>query len=898
MKNFAENSDIESRSQRQRQNGKVTEVLSLVRFVYKLYCGIRSTVSALFFRFHRSTFRGQVKGGKHFETSQEIKHPYFNERKAQNVDKATNLYHPRQAHLGTVPSSPAFSVGSDQGHDLFKCSGALRKAWNYPVNFRVPPNTSPKLWSSSLHSEAGRKQWNTSPAVVKRTEKQFKLFSEGKANRDLKQPSTLRAKADSAGSASVERETPFLFSVANVDTPAPTLPGREKGKGKVMPSLMLTSRVPVLPRVKPSDEEKVTSVVRSDQAGSANVCADSEPVPTQNHGTSSVEEPRVKQAENKECTKGKPRKNPLSEDAPLPQAKTVRFCTDSKAVANHNNVTSSRDEQANREPKVSRVKRQKMAHGCLKDKSKNNSSLGDLNSSHFSSADVSTDSHDISSHSHVTSSAEERIDVKPEGSRVKRTMNRKESANVCGDSQVSELERIVEEPLVARIKRTRNEEHCKQPGFWDAQTCINSTEDPSNMTLERSARHVKRKAESGSDAISMSQQTEFVSRQIHCADAQKTAEQPEVMKVVDSPPERAITGPPEPMETGAEENAKILLFGEQREAKKPFTSSFMEELESMETDQQESEIFFGEAETEEMETNQASVFDEFSFAWANVMQLLLAQPAEEMMAETDEETVAASTCVGQLEEIMEEMQEPFQMLIPFGLVGDSNLPVAADMIPVQEETMETQKLGDEFKPMETKLAELVDVKRPLASTVGMPKEETMSTNTPATEEPVVQPLKVPVVQTVTEPVMQTVKEPVMQTVKEPVVQTVTEPVMQTVKEPAMPSLKERTIPPPLVKTESLQSTKPSALIYSEHLQRMEEKLNEPGFLTIEQQQLVAVETEETKSMRQLTMEQLQLVPEDPYFPDGLDSDSDSDDSSDDEYELDLARISQFSELHT
>ena len=174
-----------------------------------------------------------------------------------------------------------------------------------------------------------------------------------------------------------------------------------------MPSLILTSRVPVLPRVKPPDEEKVTSVVRSDQAGSANVCADSEPVPTQNHGTSSVEEPRVKQAENKESSKGKPRKSPLSEDTPLPQAKTVRFCTDSKDVANHNNVTSSRDEQANREPKVSRVKRQKIAHGCLKDKSKNNSSLGDLNSSHFSPADVSTDSRDISSHSHVTSSAEE-----------------------------------------------------------------------------------------------------------------------------------------------------------------------------------------------------------------------------------------------------------------------------------------------------------------------------------------------------------------------------------------------------------------------------------------------------------------------------------------------------------
>ena len=167
------------------------------------------------------------------------------------------------------------------------------------------------------------------------------------------------------------------------------------------------------------------------------------------------------------------------------------------------------------------------------------------------------------------------------------------------------------------------------------------------------------------------------------------------------------------------------------------------------------------------------------------------------------------------------------------------------------------------------------------------------------KEPVVQSVKEPVMQSVKDPVVQSVKEPVVQSVKEPVVQAVQEPVVQTVKEPAIAPLKERSMPPPLAKTELLQSTKPSALMYSEHLQRMEEKLNnEPGFVTIEQRQLVAVETDETKSMSQLTMEQLQAVPEHPYFPDGLDSDSDSDDSSDDEYELDLATISEFSELHT
>ena len=67
VKNFPTNSDIDSRSQRQGRNGKATEGFSLVRLVYKLYCGIRSAVSALYFRCHCLRFRVQVNGEKHFE---------------------------------------------------------------------------------------------------------------------------------------------------------------------------------------------------------------------------------------------------------------------------------------------------------------------------------------------------------------------------------------------------------------------------------------------------------------------------------------------------------------------------------------------------------------------------------------------------------------------------------------------------------------------------------------------------------------------------------------------------------------------------------------------------------------------------------------------------------------
>ena len=869
LKNFAANSDIEGRNQRQGQNGNVTEGLSLVPLVYKLFCRIiRSAVSASYFRCCCLTFCRQVNEEKLVQKSQETKHPFFNERKAQNVNKAANVYHSRQAVKlqeivaalpGTLPSSLSFAVGSDQRH-LFKCSGALRTVWNDTVNsIRVPPNTGPKLRSSSLYSGAGNKKWNAPPAVAKRTQTQVK----GKANGEVMQPSTFH----STGSASVcksktekkvkERETPFLFSVANADTPAPTLPVKEKEKGKIMPDLILTNHVPVLPRVTPQDQEKATGVVRSNQVKSANVCVDSQAVATHCHDTCSVEQPtEVKRAVSKEmlannkegCTKAKFRKTSLSADANLRPLRKVRFCIDSEAIATHNHGqdASSVEEQTNMEPKVS-VKRAKNKDGCLKD-----TSIRDMYSSQSTcSSNVSAES---KTHGHVTSAAEERIEMNLKVSRVKRTKNEEvcgknfrvnassldtrschfRSPNVCADSQVSESQtsgklsvekRIVEESVVARTKRTRNEEEFKQPTPWDARTYVTG----------RSASNVKRKAESILDAVLISKQTEFVSRQMHRVDEQKQAEQRESMEVADSPPERTLMLP-EPMETGGEENAKIFLFGETSEAKAPFSANIMEEFESM--DQEESGISFEKVEMEEMETNQASVCDEFSFARANVMQSFLVQPAEETK-ETNQESEAAQ-------------------------IEDSNLPVTVGMgtseasfrIPVEEDTMESQELGDVYKPVDTKVGYLVDAKRPLTSTVGMSKEDILLTNTPDTEE-------------------------------EPVVQTVKEPVVQTVKEPAMPPLKERTIPPPLVKTELLQSTQPSALIYSEHLQKMEKKLNEPGFVTIEQQELVAVETQETKSASQLTMEQLQLVPEDPYFHDGLDSDSDSGDSSDDEYELDL-----------
>ena len=102
----------------------------------------------------------------------------------------------------------------------------------------------------------------------------------------------------------------------------------------------------------------------------------------------------------------------------------VRFCVDSEDVATHNHDTLSAEEQIDVEPKVSGVKRAKNKDGCLNDTSKKNPSLDlHLGQSTYSSK-VSSESEVISTHSHVTSSAEERIEMEPKISRLKRTKNK------------------------------------------------------------------------------------------------------------------------------------------------------------------------------------------------------------------------------------------------------------------------------------------------------------------------------------------------------------------------------------------------------------------------------------------------------------------------------------------
>ena len=193
------------------------------------------------------------------------------------------------------------------------------------------------------------------------------------------------------------------------------------------------------------------------------------------------------------------------------------------------------------------------------------------------------------------------------------------------------------------------------------------------MTLGRNTRHVKGKAESVSDAVSSSKQTEFVSGQMHRVDVQKTAEQQELMKVVDSPPEKSLHHIAWADGDRRRRKCKDNFFWRARRVKLRHHSvqASWKSQSRWKPTKRKVEIYLEKPETEEMETNQASVCDAFSFAWPNVMEPFLVQtvqPAEELMG-TDQEAVTASPCVAQLEEITETMQEQFQTSMPFRQVG-------------------------------------------------------------------------------------------------------------------------------------------------------------------------------------------------------------------------------------
>ena len=778
LKNVSEHSEIvENRNQSQGQNRKVQEGTSLMRLAKGLYCRIKNVIFALNFQSFHLTFRPRVSAEKQVKTSEDIRHSFCNDSNEQNEDKASGFDCSHQAkklhetlatHSRSVQTSPARAVTSEQGRS-FKCFNVLPTAWNS----HAPPNnrmdTGPKLFSSPQQSGVGNEQWNASPTVGKPAETQTKLPTKDKAHREVMPLSSLASKADSAA----------------------TTPAEEKPKGKKMPQRTISSaRVDVSAPTQSSTGmdtgPKLFSCLQHSEVGKKQWNAS----PTVRKRAETEVELHTKGKAHGKVRPPSPSASKVGSAARAPLLK--------RTISTSNvNVTAPTP------PAEGKEKRKAMP--CS-----------------IQPADEHVPAH---------VKAEEQEEKPP----ILAHSNRVWSANVCSDSGVLEsqtirklpLKKLIDvEPTVSRAKRAMSEEESEEDS-WDVQGTIGRKENPPS---ER--RNTKRKVSRNTCTGSKSSPT----RQRHRVHVQKpekvTAAEPELMEVVESPPETPFIGPPDPMELGGEQHEVVFPFGEPS-----VSGGLVEEIEPMEIDQEP-------CESEPMETNQVSFLDELSFAWENIMESFLYQSVERM--ETDEESTPTTPCVAQLEAIMETMREPVIAPMPFGQfenfqwrVGTGVKTSEATFTVPQDETMETiQETAKPFgqfanfqwplgtgmktqegtftvpqeKTLETNQG-LVDACKPfettfrfLASTVNVSKEETVSTQTPAAEQAVMQPMMKPA---------------------------------------TPPPLPKRTKPPPLVKTEAPPSTQPT---------------------------------------NQLTLEQLQIVPKVPYIPDGLDSDSDDEDS-DDEPEL-------------
>ena len=948
LKNVSADSEIvESGNQRQEQNENVTKGVILTRLIKRLYCHIRRTIL---------TFNSQK------------------EDKASGVDRshqAEKLHETAAKHSRSAHPPPAHVATSERCR-LITCFGVPSTAWNWhaPNN---PMDTGPKLFSSPQQSGVRKEHLNaSSPFVGKQAEMQAKLPTKGKAHREVIPPSSLTCKADSAAKTLADHKpkgkkmTPRIMSSSRVDVSAPTPSNSGLDTGPKLfsspqPFGVRKEQINTSPSVgkdKAHREDMPPSLLASEAESAATTLVDQKP-----KGENMP--PRIISSAHVHVSAPTPSNSDL-DTAP----KLVSSCNASPTVA----------KRAGRQVKLSakgKARRKVVPPSSLASKADSASRIQECKSKRKNEerervTQVMTSPSHVDAYAptppaeeqtkrkampavfqtaHQQAPAQVQAPIREEKSPIVAYSGQVWSTNNCSDSQVFQSQTIetcsVKEhfdagPTVSKGKRAMSEEESEEES-WNVQDTNGRTENPPSES-----RNTKRKAEGRTGTNSKSSPTRNISRRRHRLHAQRlenaTSVEAEPMEVVESPPEKPFIGPPEPMETGGEEYAVVFPFGGLGEPNQTsVTGSFVEQKEQMDVDQEPSGISFRECESEPMETNQGTVFNDLSFAWENVMQSFLYKPVEEM--ETDINSAPATPCVAQLEAIMETMQEPVIMPMPSGQFENFQWPVGtgvktseATFTVPQEQTLQTnQELADGCKTLEAAFGDLSVVSRPFAFSVGALNEENTSTKTPAVEQAVVQPVLKParlppIMKTDTQPSTQSTKKLIMeellvpedpyllddldsaseQTMPPPLVETETQPLTQsanqltqTVEELLVPedpylldgldSDSERTASPPLAETETQPSTQLSAKIYSEHLQRMEGKLNdETSFAEIEQQALVTVETEQADLTNQFANEEL-LVPEDSYLPDGLDSESDDEDS-DDEYELDMATIDKFLEL--
>ena len=357
-----------------------------------------------------------------------------------------------------------------------------------------------------------------------------------------------------------------------------------------------------------------------------------------------------------------------------------------------------------------------------------------------------------------------------------------------------------------------------------------------------------------------------------------------------------------------------------------------------------------------------SVDKPFSITWPEEMEVCQEEPsAANTIFTAPIESASASTNAELEIEEMETVQEQasvwnfFSFSLPSFLAAPFKFPLSEEEMEVEEQTVpvtpsnsekvwkwnasaqqETMEISQQQvnRPVASPFRELVDTKRPLASTVGlfgetaspekvMPAEQHMMQS--VTQRQVMHPAMQSVMQTVTQSAMQPSRQSLMQPFAhqwtQPVMQHKTQPAMQSViqpvVQPAMQQMMKSEMQRPLVQQATQPNVEPKVSLsqkpiidYStilEYNSAVETRLDNEGSAEGEPETATGrtltseVRRQETtsKSRDQLIMEQLQLVPPtDPacYLADGSDSDSGGD--SDEEYELDLETIEKFSELES
>ena len=306
--------------------------------------------------------------------------------------------------------------------------------------------------------------------------------------------------------------------------------------------------------------------------------------------------------------------------------------------------------------------------------------------------------------------------------------------------------------------------------------------------------------------------------------------------------------------------------------------------------------------------------------WADRFQSFFVQPAEEM--ETDHVPLPTTPCFTQ-QPTMQSSLEPFKFTMAFGqfkwqTCTDIEMPDADPTVQLQEAMDTSPVLFDACQPFKTVFGELADGKRPLASTVGVLKEESIPMTTPTAGQPVMEAAFKPI----TPPLARGTPPPLISRNVSPLVELLADSATPINSqhpqgmESALGNEQNFATIEQQLSVASEADPRPTSQLTMEQLQLVpgvsnipdgldsdsEDKPDDAKYeLNLEQQLLVAAEIDLGPTItNRLTMEELQLVPEVPYTPDGSDSDSDSDSvvDSDDEYELDLETIDRFLELDT